>query len=105
MDYEMRRPHRLDEDKMMHGLHGITSWMVGGSLTFVALNSSMANDYMTFTSREGVENHIRDVCELKAYVYLQQFIAWKGELLFDLVTTSVDVILDVFGNVCACGIY
>ena len=40
----MRRPHRLDEDKLMHGLHGITSWMVGGSLTFVALNSSMAND-------------------------------------------------------------
>ena len=52
-----------------------------------------------------VENHIRDVCELKASVYLQQFIAWKGELLFDLVTTSVDVILDVFGNLCACGIY
>ena len=52
-----------------------------------------------------MENHIRDVCELKASVYLQQFIAWKGELLFDLVTTSVDVILDVFGNLCACGIY
>ena len=51
-----------------------------------------------------MENHIRDVCELKASVYLQQFIAWKGELLFDLVTTSVDVILDGFGNVCACGI-
>ena len=55
--------------------------------------------------RGTVENHIRDVCELKASVYLQQFIAWKGELLFDLVTTSVDVILDVFGNLCACGIY
>ena len=53
----------------------------------------------------GVENHIRDVCELKASVYLRQFTAWKGELLFDLVTTSVDVILDVFGNLCACGIY
>ena len=65
----------------------------------------VGKDYMTFTSREGVENHIRDVCELKASVYLQQFIAWKGELLFDLVTTSVDVILDVFGNICACGIY
>ena len=48
-----------------------------------------------------VENHICDVCELKASVYLQHFIAWKGELLFDLVTASVDVILDVFDNVCA----
>ena len=48
-----------------------------------------------------MENHIRDVCELKASVYLQHFIAWKGELLFDLVTASVDVILDVFDNVCA----
>ena len=74
-------------------------------LAFVAMNSSMASGrrrlQLTFTSREGVENHIRDVCEMKASVYLQHFIAWKGELLFDLVTASVDVILDVFDNVCA----
>ena len=75
-------------------------------LELLAMNSSMASGRkrlrLAFTSREGVEIHILDVCELKASGYLRHFTAWNGELLFDLVTASVDMISDVFGNVCAC---